>query len=244
VTKNFLLPFCFSRIKTTFPSVCNSSDIFCINYVLNTASLTNLCVDHNVMAVTNGVFSVSQRFIHRWKAGKAWNWLFPALHCRGLESEVKCADLSFHATSGKLLVLSTGTCSGARWLLRKIGQGSCHWMAITECLQVPASLTLTKCLLFLSSGGVWWDPESILTWWRTGKVISLLVGRLTSSKWSLLSYAFSTHTCGICTTSFEISLVDFQLDAQNSYLFTYNTFIKILFMFRALPCSIFRRSTS
>ena len=33
------------------------------------------------------------------------------------------------------------------------------------------------------------------------------------------------------------TLVDFQLDAQNSYLFTYNTFIKILYMFRALPCS-------
>ena len=30
---------------------------------------------------------------------------------------------------------------------------------------------------------------------------------------------------------------DFQLDAQNSYLFTYNTFIKILYMFRTLPCS-------
>jgi hypothetical protein len=28
-----------------------------------------------------------------------------------------------------------------------------------------------------------------------------------------------------------------QLDAQNSNLFTYNTFIKILYMFRALPCS-------
>jgi len=33
------------------------------------------------------------------------------------------------------------------------------------------------------------------------------------------------------------TLVDFQLDAQNSYLFTYNTFIKILYMFRALFCS-------
>ena len=33
------------------------------------------------------------------------------------------------------------------------------------------------------------------------------------------------------------SLVDFELDAQYSYLFTYNTFIKILYMFRALPCS-------
>ena len=36
----------------------------------------------------------------------------------------------------------------------------------------------------------------------------------------------------------SITLADFQLDAQNSYLFTYNnTFIKILYMFRALPCS-------
>ena len=33
----------------------------------------------------------------------------------------------------------------------------------------------------------------------------------------------------------SITLVDFQLDAQNSYLFIYNTFIKILYMFRALP---------
>ena len=35
----------------------------------------------------------------------------------------------------------------------------------------------------------------------------------------------------------SITLIDLQLDAQNSYLFTYNTFIKILYMFRALPFS-------
>jgi len=35
----------------------------------------------------------------------------------------------------------------------------------------------------------------------------------------------------------SITLFDLQLDAQNSYLFTYNTFIQILYMFRALPCS-------
>jgi hypothetical protein len=35
----------------------------------------------------------------------------------------------------------------------------------------------------------------------------------------------------------SITLVDLHLDAQNSYLFKYNTFIKILYMFRALPCS-------
>ena len=34
-----------------------------------------------------------------------------------------------------------------------------------------------------------------------------------------------------------ITLFDLQIDAQNSCLFTYNTFIKILYMFRALPCS-------
>jgi len=34
----------------------------------------------------------------------------------------------------------------------------------------------------------------------------------------------------------SITLVNFQLDAQN-YLFIYNTFIKILYMFRAVRCS-------
>jgi hypothetical protein len=33
-----------------------------------------------------------------------------------------------------------------------------------------------------------------------------------------------------------LTFIDLQLDAQNSYLFTYNTFIKIPYMFRALPC--------
>jgi hypothetical protein len=35
----------------------------------------------------------------------------------------------------------------------------------------------------------------------------------------------------------SITLVDLQLDAQNFNLFTYNTFIKILYMFRPSPCS-------
>jgi hypothetical protein len=35
----------------------------------------------------------------------------------------------------------------------------------------------------------------------------------------------------------SITLVDLQLEAQNSFLFIYNTFIKILYMFRELPCS-------
>jgi len=35
----------------------------------------------------------------------------------------------------------------------------------------------------------------------------------------------------------SITLVDLQVDAQNSYLFTYNTFIKFLYMFHTLTCS-------
>jgi len=56
---------------------------------------------------------------------------------------------------------------------------------------------------------------------------------------------FNSRLKGLITVSFDdwltvhrsIILVNFQLDAQNSYLFTYNTFIKILYMFRALSCS-------
>jgi hypothetical protein len=39
------------------------------------------------------------------------------------------------------------------------------------------------------------------------------------------------------TVHHSLTLVDLQLDEQNYYLFTYNTFIKILYMFRALICS-------
>jgi hypothetical protein len=45
------------------------------------------------------------------------------------------------------------------------------------------------------------------------------------------------NTAVAIRTSDIVTLVDLQLDAQNSYLFTYNTFIKILYMFRALPCA-------
>jgi len=46
-----------------------------------------------------------------------------------------------------------------------------------------------------------------------------------------------TQTSILLTVHRSITLLDFQLDAQNSYLFTYNTCIKILYTFRALPCS-------
>jgi len=35
----------------------------------------------------------------------------------------------------------------------------------------------------------------------------------------------------------SLTLLDLQLDAKYSCLFTYNTYFKILYMFRALPCS-------
>jgi hypothetical protein len=42
---------------------------------------------------------------------------------------------------------------------------------------------------------------------------------------------------GWLTVHRSITLTDFQLDAQNSYLFMYNTFIKTLYMFQALLIS-------
>jgi len=53
---------------------------------------------------------------------------------------------------------------------------------------------------------------------------------------SLTGHTIGTHFL-ILQVSFSLTSVDFQLDEQNSYLLTYNTFIKIIYMFRALPCS-------
>jgi hypothetical protein len=53
----------------------------------------------------------------------------------------------------------------------------------------------------------------------------------------LLTATTNDHLDDWLTVHHSITLVDLQLDAQNSCLFTYNKFIKILYMFRALPCS-------
>jgi len=50
-------------------------------------------------------------------------------------------------------------------------------------------------------------------------------------------FSLDAHVVLLVVSNATITLVNFQLDAQNSYLFIYNTFIKILYMFRALPCS-------
>jgi hypothetical protein len=53
-----------------------------------------------------------------------------------------------------------------------------------------------------------------------------------------LSCNYSFWFIHVCRCRLLITtLVDFQLDVQNSYLFIYNTLIKILNMFWALPCS-------
>jgi len=41
----------------------------------------------------------------------------------------------------------------------------------------------------------------------------------------------------VTLNSWVLTMFDLQLDAQNSCLLAYNTFIKILYMFQALPCS-------
>ena len=61
-----------------------------------------------------------------------------------------------------------------------------------------------------------YHTKPAVTWRHAGKV-------------SCVQCTVYSHSCN--------TLVDLQIDAQNSYLFTYNTFIKILYMFRALPCS-------
>jgi hypothetical protein len=61
-------------------------------------------------------------------------------------------------------------------------------------------------------------------WWQTRRDWCLQL--IVCATWS---WSFQIYFC--------ITSVDLQLDAQNYYLFTYNTFIKILYMFRALPWS-------
>ena len=63
-----------------------------------------------------------------------------------------------------------------------------------------------------------------------------MVGIILSAK--DLVFTCQRKECGSNRTNrLEITLVDLQIYAQNSCLFAYNTSIKILYVFRALPCS-------
>jgi len=76
------------------------------------------------------------------------------------------------------------------------------------------------------------DGAKIFENWSLAVGPRLLILRLLVLRWNWISFiSFSLQTIR------NLTLVDLQLDAQNSYLFMYNIFIKILYMFRALPCS-------
>jgi hypothetical protein len=82
-----------------------------------------------------------------------------------------------------------------------------------------------------------WTPclllQQLLELWRLQRTLQkALITLKEITKWNILWCLYDWLTVHRSTI-----LVDFQLDAQNSYLFTYNTFIKILYMFRALPSS-------
>jgi len=57
------------------------------------------------------------------------------------------------------------------------------------------------------------------------------------NKMQLYRLIYYSYLDGWLTVHRSITLVDLQPDAQNSYLFTYNTFIKLIYMFRVVLCS-------
>ena len=76
-----------------------------------------------------------------------------------------------------------------------------------------------------------WKYVQIMWWVEIS--YSLIRKCQTVERWYDMAI-FKGHTGNIIDT---ITLIDLQLDTQNFYSFTYNTFIKILYMFLALPCS-------
>jgi hypothetical protein len=78
----------------------------------------------------------------------------------------------------------------------------------------------------------------IFTWsdWRSSRDLSVWIGDVQTGQLRTLNVGIYGLDDWL-TVHRNITLVNFQFDAQNSYLFIYNTFIKILYMFRALPCS-------
>jgi hypothetical protein len=108
------------------------------------------------------------------------------------------------------------------------------WVDMSCCI-VNSSYVLKHCIVFIRAKQSWTD----FTNWcnvtsrktRTLEFPAAFVWEHQSSltcMWELRSWY---------NWQLSLTLVDLQLDTQNSYLFTYNTFIKILYMFRALPRS-------
>jgi len=61
--------------------------------------------------------------------------------------------------------------------------------------------------------------------------------RFITARLSTVQTTWDFMPCHCHLKRHQVTLIDLQLDTQNSYLFTYNTFIKILYVFQALPCS-------
>jgi len=70
--------------------------------------------------------------------------------------------------------------------------------------------------------------RSICSWWKY---------ELDEAKYNVYKVKFKYNLDDLLTVHRSTTLVDFQLNAQNSYLLIHNIFIKILYMFQALPCS-------
>jgi len=68
------------------------------------------------------------------------------------------------------------------------------------------------------------------------KAVNLTLSDLKTGK-AVVCFQESVTETLACKRLYSIALVNFHIDTKILYLFTYNTFIKILYMFRAVHCS-------
>jgi len=81
---------------------------------------------------------------------------------------------------------------------------------------------------------------------RTSNEVQWVISQLIMNNVNLVHF-YGYTLCSFGTNNWQLYenlWFDLQLDALNSCLFTYNIFIKLLYMFRALTLLIIRRSTS
>jgi hypothetical protein len=141
------------------------------------------------------------------------------------------------------------TCRDAFW---KKYMFCCDWRVISILYRQTVSRTQCQVDVCRTAATAWYNKQVVVTVWSARFVcVPIFYKKLFTCNngikqcrcrsvgheasylrlptWGFLLEAFPN-------INFTLTLVDLQLDAQNSYLFTYNTFIKIICMFRALPC--------
>jgi hypothetical protein len=96
------------------------------------------------------------------------------------------------------------------------------------CLSVKGHESLTACNATKHSLALVFAEECLWRYIVTAKAANILRTRSFRNYLMLVADRISRDRSNV---------FDLQLDVQNSCLFTYNTFIKILYMFRALLCS-------